>query len=195
MQQIVAGSLRGRRLLPLPAGVDVRPTGVKVRSAIFDRLQREVVDARVLDLCAGTGALGIEALSRGASHATFVESAGAVCRHLQQQIDHLGLRPVSRVVSRTAQTFLAQETPQPFDLVLLDPPYEDRQLYLDLVQVLVDRQWLAQDALIVCEYVRGQAGTLPLLWPAAVEVEARKEYGSTKVDYLRLRIPAEKAAD
>ena len=87
MQRITGGQLRGRKLSRLPDGVaGLRPTGARVREAIFNRLQGEVEDARVLDLFAGSGALSIEALSRGARVATLIERDRAVLRHLQRQL-------------------------------------------------------------------------------------------------------------
>jgi 16S rRNA (guanine966-N2)-methyltransferase len=121
--RIVAGSRRGHRL-KVPAAGDVRPTGERVREAIFDVLG-PVEGLRVLDLFAGTGAMGLEALSRGAAHCVFVESDRAVATVLRANIQALDFDPVSRVVASNyyaAASRLVAE-PAPFDLLFLDPPY------------------------------------------------------------------------
>ena len=119
---MVAGELRGRRI-ESPPGLDTRPTTDKVREAIFNALvSRDLVrDARVADLFAGTGALGIEALSRGAAHCTFVERDRNVLRYLRTNIDQLGLGQRSRVATGDA---VSQAGAVEADLVLVDPPYD-----------------------------------------------------------------------
>ena len=120
--RVVAGELRGRRI-DSPPGLDTRPTTDKVREAVFNALvSRDLVrDARVADLFAGTGALGIEALSRGADHCTFVERDRNVVRTLRGNIEHLGLEQRSRVVAGDA---MSQAGSLDVDVVLADPPYE-----------------------------------------------------------------------
>ena len=119
--RVVAGTARGRRLLA-PRGLDVRPTTDRVREAVGNRLSSMGVlrDARVVDLFAGTGALGIEALSRGAAHATFVENAPAALRALEQNIEALGMSDQSTIVRADASRFTAAT---PFDIAFIDPPY------------------------------------------------------------------------
>jgi 16S rRNA (guanine966-N2)-methyltransferase len=120
--RVVAGELRGRRI-EAPPGTDTRPTTDKVREAVFNALGSLdlVRDARVADLWAGSGALGIEALSRGAAHCTFVERDRTALRVMRANLDHLGLAGVSRVVAGDA---LAQVARLDVDLVLADPPYD-----------------------------------------------------------------------
>jgi 16S rRNA (guanine966-N2)-methyltransferase len=120
--RVVAGELRGRRI-EAPPGSDTRPTTDKVREAVFNALvSRDLVrDARVADLFAGTGALGIEALSRGAAHCTFVERDRNVVRTLRGNIEQLGLEARSRVLAADA---LSQAAAIDADLVLADPPYD-----------------------------------------------------------------------
>ena len=120
--RVVAGDLRGRRI-ESPPGLDTRPTTDKVREAVFNALvSRDLVrDARVADLFAGTGALGIEALSRGADHCTFVERDRNVVRTLRGNLEHLGLEQRSRVVAGDA---MSQAGSLDVDVVLADPPYQ-----------------------------------------------------------------------
>ena len=124
--RIVAGEARGRRLIS-PEGRDVRPTNDRVREAVFNALTslEAVVDARVLDLFAGTGALGLEALSRGARHATFVEQDPRTRRLVTTNLDATGLADRATVVGLPAERYVADAVGAgtSFDLALLDPPY------------------------------------------------------------------------
>jgi len=119
--RIVAGDLRGRRLVA-PSAATTRPTTDKVREAVFNALASldVVVDARVVDLYAGSGALGIEALSRGAAHCTFVERDRGAVRAIDENIATLGLRDRSRVVVGDG---IASAPQLPADLAFADPPY------------------------------------------------------------------------
>ena len=141
MQRIEAGSLRGHKLLPLPAGVPgLRPTGARVRGAIFDRLQQAVVGARVLDLFAGSGALAIEALSRGAERCTLLELDARVVRHLRRQLEALGVSDRAHVVQTDAQAWLrpGRGNAAPYDLVLVDPPFAMPHVFEPIARALVD---------------------------------------------------------
>ena len=121
--RVVAGELGGRRLASPPPGADVRPTADRVREALFSILGERVQDARVLDLFAGSGALGIEALSRGAATATFVDKAAPAIRAVGTNLEALGAD--ATVVRAEARRFLggASRSGRSYDLVFLDPPY------------------------------------------------------------------------
>ncbi|GAC1465950.1 MAG: 16S rRNA (guanine(966)-N(2))-methyltransferase RsmD [Chloroflexota bacterium] len=121
MMRIIAGRAKGHRL-KAPAGLETRPTSDKVREAIFDMLQNCFVDEPVLDLFAGTGALGIEALSRGASRATFVERRAPACQALWSNLRHTHFTNVAQVMRLPVERAL-DVLDQPFGLILLDPPY------------------------------------------------------------------------
>jgi aspartate aminotransferase len=188
MQRIEGGSLRGRRLLPLPTGVaGLRPTGARVRGAIFDRLQQEVVGARVLDLFAGSGALSLEALSRGAERCTLLEIDGRVVEHLRRQLEALGLTARAQVVQIDAQAWLraVRGNAAPYDLVLVDPPFATPHVFEPITRALVEGDWLAPGAWIVCERERVR-GTTPLVaWPSALVLERVRDYGQARLELLR----------
>lgn len=185
MQKIEAGSLRGRRLKPLPRGVQgLRPTSARVRGAICDRLQGELRGARVLDLFAGSGALSIEALSRGAARACLVERDPRVVRHLVAQLADLGLQEQTQVVRADALQFTANPPPEPYDLVFIDPPFATPEVCEPLGVALV-AGWLASGAVVVCERERIRGKSLPVAWPEELTLEVTKTYGQAEVEFLR----------
>jgi 16S rRNA (guanine966-N2)-methyltransferase len=163
MLRIIGGRHRGRRLR-FPPGVDIRPTPDRVRETLFNWLQPRIVGARVLDLFAGSGALGLEALSRGAAHATFVEKD----RRAAAAIDALvreWQEPDASVVCRDALSWLAGAEPSaPFDVVFLDPPY-DAGLLGGAAAALTRAGLLAPDARIDIERrAREPLSGLPDTW-------------------------------
>ena len=167
----------------------LRPTGSLVREALFDRLQHEVRGAAILDLFAGSGALAFEALSRGAGRAVLVERHPAVVRHLQGQIRELALGDRASVVQAEAAAFLRKPLAGPLagrhDLIFVDPPYEDTSAQIAAIgPALVAGNWLAEDAIVVCEYDRAGGRALSA-WPAELVVETTRIYGQTAVDFLR----------
>jgi 16S rRNA (guanine966-N2)-methyltransferase len=185
MQRVVAGALRGRKLMTVPDGVPgLRPTASRVREAIFGRITAEVEGARVLDLFAGSGALSIEALSRGAASARLFELDGRVVKHLAAQLDALGLRDRTEVRRGDALALLRHDA-QPFDLVFVDPPFATPDVFEPIASALVEQKWLAESALVVCERERIRGAAPPVSWPAGLELEATKVYGQVIVEYLR----------
>lgn len=170
MTRIVAGTAGGRRLAVPPRGT--RPTSERVREALFSAVDSvlDLSTARVLDLYAGSGALGLEALSRGASSVTFVESDRNALAVLRKNITAVGLRGTN-VVQAKVMTFLSGDA-TPFDLVLADPPYD-----LDVsAEVAALAAWTAPGALVVLEQsVRADDP----VWPAPLESLRTKKYGDT----------------
>jgi 16S rRNA (guanine966-N2)-methyltransferase len=124
--RIIGGTWRGRRL-HFPDVPDLRPTPDRVRETLFNWLQHEITGSRCLDLFAGSGALGVEALSRGATQVVFVESAAAAALCLKRELDALGAGTAALVQNSSAERFLAGST-QAFDIVFLDPPFKSEAL-------------------------------------------------------------------
>lgn len=173
--RVTGGTLRGRRFQS--PGAPVRPTAERVREALFSRLG--ALDAvRVLDLYAGTGALGIEALSRGAASATFVERARPVLRVLRRNLAELGLEATSRVVPGDAPAAVARLAAQGerFHLVLVDPPYESAETERAL-RALVASGILVPEATVVVETSR--RSDLPQV--AGLTPQAERRYGDTRL--------------
>lgn len=175
---MISGTAGGLHLRPVP-GRDTRPTLDRVRESVFAILTPRIAEAKVLDLYAGTGALGIEALSRGAQSCVFVESQPQALAVLKDNLQHTHLTQRAAVLRLELPEGLRHlGARDPFDLVLADPPYAFSQwpTLLDRVQVL-----LGPAAIIVCEHVRSvtiePAGDLELIRRAA--------YGQTHVSFFR----------
>jgi 16S rRNA (guanine(966)-N(2))-methyltransferase RsmD len=149
--RIIAGTLKGRRLKG-PASDAVRPTSDRLRETIFNILQARPAGAQVLDAFAGTGAIGLEALSRGAAHVTFVEKEGRALRTLAENVAACGAGNAVTMVRDDFLGFASRHPPRAvFDLVLLDPPYD----FCDLDRVLAGAAAvLAPGGLIVLEHSR-----------------------------------------
>ncbi|MBM4125011.1 MAG: 16S rRNA (guanine(966)-N(2))-methyltransferase RsmD [Nitrospira sp.] len=151
--RVIAGSQKGRRLRG-PQGPGLRPTSDRVKEALFSILAPRIDHARFLDLYAGTGAIGIEALSRGAQAATFVEPHRASLRVLQANLQLCGLASKADVRACTAAAFLKRQTQaeRPYDLVFADPPYDEIEDGLDLLSALGASAMIAPDCLVVLEH-------------------------------------------
>lgn len=176
MTRIIAGVARGRRL-KVPSGL-TRPTSDRVRESLFASLET-VVDleaARVLDLFAGSGALGLEALSRGAAEAILVEKAPAAARLIAENARVVGL-PGARIELMAAEAFLRRE-PAPFDLVLMDPPYELATPRVDELLAVLTTGWLSRGAVVVVE--RGVGEPAPT-WPPGYAEHWDRRFGGTRV--------------
>ncbi|MGV3759607.1 MAG: 16S rRNA (guanine(966)-N(2))-methyltransferase RsmD [Actinomycetota bacterium] len=168
--RVIAGTARGRRLVA-PEGATTRPTPDRVREATFNALGSlgAVVDAEVLDLFAGSGAMGVEALSRGAAHVTFVDEARAAVRAVEANLAACGLAERATVVAAPVERFLAGAGERRWDLAVLDPPYAyGTDDWLDLLDALpADLAVLESDR--------------PIDPPFGWEVLRSKRYGGTHV--------------
>jgi 16S rRNA (guanine966-N2)-methyltransferase len=181
--RIVGGRLGGRTLAA-PKSLDVRPTSDRLREAIFNilahRYDDPVAGARVLDLFAGTGALGLEAMSRGAAFALFVDDGAEARALIRQNVEALGLGGVTRIFRRDATHLGAAHPNQPFGLVFMDPPYRKGLAEASLAS-LRDGGWLAPDALVVVEDAADAGFTAP---QGYAETE-RRRYDDTEFTFLR----------
>jgi 16S rRNA (guanine966-N2)-methyltransferase len=171
--RIIAGERKGHAIYA-PKGLETRPTSDRVRENVFNIVAPWVEGARVLDLYAGSGAMGLEALSRGAASAVFVEAEPQAVRAIERNLDRLRLTGAA-VLRRDAITGLAQEAAsgRKYDLVLADPPYsmtdyDSLARYLPLV--------LAEDGLVVLESAAKTEPELP-----GLDVRSTRKYGSTRV--------------
>lgn len=159
--RIIAGTKRGKKL-QCCTGKDIRPTSDRAREALFSSLFSQMgtfAGLRVLDLFSGTGALGLEALSRGAGSAVFVEKAASSVSLLRSNIAHCGFTANSQLVQRDAVQFLQSTTESAFDLIFLDPPY-GKNLIKPCLQSIVDSQLLSADGMLCAE--AGATDDVPL---------------------------------
>ncbi len=149
MMRIITGSARGTHLYTLE-GDATRPTSERAKEALFSILQNEVRDARVLDLFAGSGQLGLEALSRGAAHAVFTDGAKNAVEIVRRNAERTHLTEKCKILQSDALAYLRSCREGPFDLVFLDPPYA-AGLLPQCLGLLLSRGLLAEDAVIAAE--------------------------------------------
>ena len=181
MTRIIAGVFKGRRLAT-PSGGRTRPTSDRVREALFSALVPggNLEGLRFVDLYAGSGAVGIEAISRGAEHALFVESHAPTAKLLRRNIADLGVAG-ARVISAPVAKALASAPEEPYDIVFADPPYTvaDRAI-AELLAALVEHDWLAEGADVVVER-SGREASVP--WPEQIAEDRVRRYGTTALCY------------
>lgn len=167
--RIIAGEWRSRQL-PIPDIQGLRPTPDKVRETLFNWINPYVPSAVCGDLFCGSGALGLEALSRGAKHLLFVDNSRVVSQQMTDNLATLGATNAD-VVAQNAATFLESATPRPLDIVFLDPPF--RKGWLAQIIPLLEKGWLAEHALVYIEMEKeAELPTLPFHWSLKKEKTA-----------------------
>jgi 16S rRNA (guanine966-N2)-methyltransferase len=182
--RIVGGRLRGRNLAS-PKSAAIRPTADRLRESLFNVLvhghRDPVTNARVLDLFAGTGALGLEALSRGASFALFIDERAEARALIRANVEALGLGGTSRIFRRDARKLGGAHPLPPFSLVFADPPYGKSFAEAALLSAR-EGGWLEHDALIVVEEAKGAFAA-----PEAFAELERRAYDDTELIFLKQR--------
>ena len=181
--RIVGGRFRARALKG-PASDAIRPTSDRLRETIFNILAHgyddPVAGARVLDLFAGTGAMGLEALSRGAAFALFVDDSAQARGLIRENVETLGVGGQSRLFRRDATRMGPAAPNEPFSLVFCDPPY-GKGLAERALASCADGGWLTQDALVVVE----EAGDAAVKWPEGFALIEARDYGEAQVVFGR----------
>jgi 16S rRNA (guanine966-N2)-methyltransferase len=178
--RIIAGNWKGHRLKSVP-GMKTRPTADKVKGAIFNILGAKILNARVLDLFAGTGNLALEALSRGAASAVLVEKNSLAYATIKQNILMLGAREQTTLLKMDALIFMNQIREEKFELIFLDPPYH-QGLVSRVLSGLHRNSILKANGVIVIETASDEAIDQDLF---PLEVKITKEYGDTKLWFLQ----------
>jgi 16S rRNA (guanine(966)-N(2))-methyltransferase RsmD len=179
--RIIAGSAGGRKI-KVPKGFDVRPTTDRVREALFSYLGSRVDGAKVLDLFGGSGALGIESLSRGAETVLFAEYNRKTALNLKQNISTLGFEKSASVITGDALTFLKKNSCKYkyfYDLVFIDPPYRTGLLE-QAARLIASLSILAKKGLIVAEHPSDEQITAP----AGMQVIKKRKYGNTSITFI-----------
>jgi 16S rRNA (guanine966-N2)-methyltransferase len=181
--RIIAGKFRGKTLLS-PSDDAIRPTSDRARESVFNilasRLSPNLDGLKVLDLFAGTGALGLEALSRGAATVVFVDTGAEARGLIRDHIEAFGAGGVAKLLRRDATALGPAGTMGPMDLVFLDPPY-GKGLGEQALASLRDGNWLAKDATIVLE----ESVDIPVVLPDGFVLDDRRDYGAAAVHFIR----------
>lgn len=177
MMRVITGIARGRRLETLPGDDVTRPTTESVKEALFSMIQFEIEGRKVLDLFAGSGQLGIEALSRGARHCTFVEGNRQAYKVVEGNLAHCKLDNNAKVVLSDAVSFLMRK--DNFDIAFLDPPYNQGLIEKCLPQLL---PLMSDDGVVVCET---SANENPPEYLNGWSADRVRRYGKTKLTLYR----------
>jgi 16S rRNA (guanine966-N2)-methyltransferase len=179
--RVISGTLRGRRL-KAPTGMATRPTADRIRESVFNILAGSIQYRRVLDLFAGTGALGIEAMSRGADSAVFIDQAKSALAVIRQNIRDLGLDDQTRIIHWDIRKNLncLSSDPLSFDLVFMDPPYETNTVSPALT-ALVSSGALAPGALVVIEHSAREPIPHPV---GTLALADQRRFGKTLVSFM-----------
>lgn len=179
--RIISGICRGRKLTP-PKDLDIRPTSDRIRETLFNILGPKVRDAQVLDLFAGTGALGLEALSRGAAHAVFLDRSDTACDIIRQNIHRCGFPEQTTVIRQDLFSLWppAAIDCRQFDLIFLDPPYDNGYALKTLEQKNL-ASFLSETGIIVAEHAARE-----ILPPSlnGLDIFRQKKYSRTMISFL-----------
>ena len=183
--RVIAGSAKGRVLRP-PRAAATRPITDRAKKSLFGILAPRIPEARFLDLFAGTGSVGIEALSRGAAHATFIERSGPALAGLRHNLEITGLAARAEVIGRDVFGYL-RDAPAPFDVIFVAPP-QWRGLWTSAV-ALLDREpgWLADGAVVVAQHDPSESVPLDL---ANLVLSSERTYGRVRFTFFATREPA-----
>lgn len=186
--RIISGYLGGRRYNgKIPAGV--RPTSDLARESVFNKLSHliDLEDAIVADICAGTGAMGTECLSRGAKHCYFVDSSRKSCEYIRQalrdfKVDEEDYTIITKKAEKFPELLRSADPEIKFDIIITDPPYADNvinQLLNDIVQYSL----LKEDGIIVAEY----SSVGGIILPDELELIDARKFGETQISYIKLK--------
>jgi 16S rRNA (guanine966-N2)-methyltransferase len=186
--RVVAGRFRGRAF-QAPDDMTIRPTSDRVRESVFNILAHGIEDfslngVRVIDLFAGTGALGIEAVSRGASYCLFVEDAPEARALIRKNVEAMGLTGETRIFRRDATDLGPAGNMEPYGLAFLDPPY-GKGLGEKALAALAEGKWLTDGAIVILEERAGAE----VSFPAAFQLVDTRTYGDTEVRFLKFASP------
>jgi len=188
--RIVTGKFKGREIISPPKSIELRPTSDRVREAIFDVVRFNIADSVFLDLFAGSGAIGIEAISEGARFSVFVEKNPVALRVIKQNIKSLGIENQTLVIKQDVLNFIKspfsfESFKEKFDFVFLDPPYASK-LAGQTMQVLVNFSLLKTDSIIIAEHSGSEALHDDLKGANSLKKFREKKYGKIAVSYYSI---------
>ncbi len=177
--RVISGKVRGLKLIA-PPGEDTRPTLDRVKEAVFSMILPFIMDAKVLDLFSGSGALGIESLSRGALRAVFVDNSIDAINCIRTNVNSAKFSEVSLILQKDSIVFL-KDNKESFDIIFLDPPYL-RNMYTETLENILKNNALSQDGIIVLEY---DHEVVNFTIPDGFSVVKEKKYGRVGVMVLK----------
>ncbi len=186
--RVTGGIFRGRTIRSTP-GMAARPTTDKVRQSIFNILRNDIEETDFLDLFAGSGSMGIEALSRGANSAVFVESGYHQAECIKGNVHSLDLKPELIKSDYKAACRLLAEAGRTFDIIFADPPYEKYSLD-EIAEIVLQYDLLRPEGFLIIEHIGGQVMKKDL-----VVLIKRQKYGQTEVSFYARKQPATKVGD
>ena len=179
--RIIAGQCKGRRLETVSVN-GIRPTSDRVRESVFNIISSRIAGARILDIFAGTGALGLEALSRGASQATFLDASKDACELIQKNANCCGIQENCEVICHDiSRTFLPEKIrAHPFSIIFMDPPY-GTPLFKETLTSGILNELLAQDGIIIAEHSIKEPLPHPI---TGLDIHDQRKYGKTLISFL-----------
>ncbi len=183
--RVITGTAKGQKLIS-PIGLSTRPTSDRVKEALFNIISNRVLEARVLDLYAGSGALGIEALSRGAKRTVFVDSSAKAVDTIRKNLSKTSLSKRATTLKMTTQIFLKDFVNQSeqFDLIFLDPPYKIDSIMLNSIfKELVSNNVISDDGLIILEHSSKRA---PVSLKEKLNFKFTRKYGDISLSFYGL---------
>lgn len=185
--RIIAGAWRGRKLQVLTLD-GLRPTGDRVKEMLFNWLTADIVHSRCLDVFAGTGSLGLESLSRGASSVTFIEANPRACQQLKQHVQTLNATDKASVYAQDALTYLTRRAQAPFDVIFLDPPFA-KDCIAEVLTLLQDNYYLHTQTKI---YIEQPVSDNPHTLPSSAQVIKEKVIGQVLCRIIQIHKASEK---
>ena len=178
--RIIGGKHRGRKI-HFPDALGLRPTPDRVKETLFNWLMYDIADAKCLDLFAGSGSLGLEALSRGAKSITLLEKQNVVFASLKKTIAEMKIETAVQLIQADALSWLTQNSPQVFDIVFIDPPFQEK-LWIPVLETLKNHGWINYNSLI---YIEFSENSLPNLSETPWEVIKHKKMGAVECALLK----------
>jgi len=188
--KVIGGSARGRKLNSVP-GTTTRPIGARVKKALFDVLSGHTPGSRFLDLFAGSGSVGIEALSRGADACLFVEKDSRAVATIRRNLSSTDLSARGKVIREDVFRFIDRPSSEAYDIIYVAPP-QYRDLWAETLLALDHSSLLAADGVVIVQIYPKEYHTLEL---HSLELYRQRRYGSTLLCFYSERLPAERSAD
>ncbi len=181
--RVISGKARGCKLASLE-GLNTRPTTDRIKETLFNIINMDILDVKFLDICAGSGAIGIEALSRGASSCVFVEKNKDALEVVKKNLEHTKLIDDAKIVNDDAISYLENiDVSNKFDIIFIDPPYE-LKLYTKIIDIILKKNILNEDGIIIVE--KDSKDELDEYKLNEIEVYRQKKFKTTTIDFIRL---------